>query len=971
MESIRGIVTHVLFPRTPEQENGSVLYMAQYETPEGLASGKFRGRARGVKVGDCLLGEGEWDDKNVFRGKPDVVFKATKLRPETPRTKQGAELYLRMFLNEQEHGVEAASIAALVRKRGPEILREAVERPEILVALSREPSRFRNAILTGWAARTQGDQAVSLLEASGLESRTIERIISSLRESPLERLQENPYRVAGLPGVGFDNADRVGRRLGFRMDDRKRLTAAVVEVLRREADGNENDISGSTSATLDTLLAGLSSVSRIDRPLLVAFLRDAARRDDHELGIYQTAPDQPPMAALLRYYVAEVDIQTGVQSLLSAGRRNNASAVRGSAGALFATADFSRFDATQRTAVEMAATEPLSILTGGPGTGKSTVMDAVARLCSQLDRGKLFLAAPTGKAAKRLEETTGKPAKTVHSLLGAMGSETEGGPQRFRYNKANPLPRGCMVVVDEASMLDAETAAALFNAMPPDGRLLLVGDRNQLPSVGAGSVLGDLLSACAGGRRVVPSVELVNVYRQSKDSGIAKGAALIREGRLPDLGPDDRGGVSFEDLAAPDLVSRVVQMVCEEVPRMGLDPLRDVAVLCPMAQGPGGTWEINTQLSRRLNPHGAPLPGVAAGDGDNPRMPVPRGGDRVMLTKNDSENDVMNGDLGTILGPGRSATGRPTIRIAFDSGKEVEYPAGRWRRLILAYAGTIHKSQGSQYPLVIMPMSISHKRMLERTLVYTGWTRAQRRLVLMGDRAALEHGVATYKGDQRSTLLRRFLAALLPGTGFRTDGTDWHARALEAQRESEAAIRDASNAAAQSDPRTAPPPLGRLFGARLAKAVPRVQGPVPSAPPGPQPGRGTAPPPHRGRLFGSPLPRPAAAALLPVPVAAIPQAKEAAPAVRMGGFGRGLFGGAGARSGLPTVPPVRGRSDDAGPALDPAAGAAAPLAPLPPAPPAAAARSRQPAFGRLFPARPVRPQEERELEEVASPAMGR
>jgi exodeoxyribonuclease V alpha subunit len=936
MESIRGIVTHVLFPRTPEQENGRVLFMAQYETQDGLVSGKFGGRARNVRIGDCLLGEGEWDDKNVRNGKPDVMFKAARLRAEMPRTAAGADMFLRMCLNDSEHGIPPSRLQELVKAQGPGVLRRASEKPEMLVALSRDPARFRKAILASWASRTQGDQAISLLEESGLETRTIERILAELSERPLQSLQENPYRVARLPGVGFDNADRVGRRLGFRPDDRKRLTAAVCEVLRREAEGNDNDISGSTSASLDTLVAGLSTVSRIDRPLLLDFLRDAARRDDHELGIYQMGPDQPPVAALLRYYIAEVDIQSGVQSLLSSGRRNPEAQVSGAARTLFEQEDFRRFDAIQRTAVEMAATEPLSILTGGPGTGKSTVMDAVARLCKQMDRGKLFLAAPTGKAAKRLEETTGKPAQTVHSLLMAQGSESEGGPPRFKRGKSNPLPRGCMVVVDEASMLDAETAAALFNAMPPDGRLLLVGDRNQLPSVGAGSVLGDLLSAEVGERRVVPSVELVNVYRQSKDSGIAKGAALIRDGLLPELGIDDRGGVSFQDMPASQLVASIVRAVCDELPTQvldpkfpnkRLDPLRDVAVLCPMAKGPGGTWEINTALAKRLNPSGVPLPGVASGDGDDPKMPVPKSGDRVMLTKNDSENDVMNGDIGTIVGPGCSATGRPTIRVKFDSGKEVEYPAARWRRLILAYAGTIHKSQGSQYPVVIMPMSAAHGRMLERTLVYTGWTRAQKRLILMGDRGALEQGVKTYKGDQRSTLLRRFLAALLPGTGFSTEGTDWHARAMAAQEESVRSMQ-AQESAARADPRTAPPPVGRLFGKRTAAASPPVLARNTAArAESVMPGSGSIP--RTGSLFGFKRRTDVAVPTLPIASESPQHSVQAAV------IGRSLFG---ARRGIaPSLPAVP---------KDPV-----PLTSV--APDERTGVVRAPGFGRLFPTRPL------------------
>lgn len=813
METIRAIVTKVLFPKPGDEETGSVLFLAQYETPEGLVSAKVRGRAIGLRIGDTMACEGAWDDKGVFNNKPDVVFKSRNLRPDMPRSVDGAELFLKLVLNEQEHGVTSARIHDEVSKRGIEFLRAAVANPELVMPLSGDPRRFRQALLATWAARTQGGQAVSLMEASGVAARAIGRIITELREAPFRMLKENPYRVARIPDVGFDNADRIGRKLGFAPDDRQRLTAAVCEVLRAQ------EGVGSTAADLDTLLSGLSDVSRIDKTLLTAFLRDAARRDDHEIAIYETSSGQPPMAALLRFYVAEVDIQGGVRRLLSTGRRNNAQTVKAAANALFARKEFERFDAVQRAAVEMAATEPLAILTGGPGTGKSTVLDAVARLCESLDPGKLFLAAPTGKAAKRQEETTKRKASTVHRLLKAKGGMS--GAQEFSINRKTPLPSGCVVVIDEASMLDAETASALFNALPPDGRIILVGDRNQLPSVGAGSVLGDLLSARTEECRLVPSVELVNVYRQSKDSGIAKGAVLIKNGIVPDLGPDDRGGVSFMDIDPSRLVDAVERLVCEELPAQGLDPIRDVAVLCPMAPGPGGTWQINARLAARLNPGGAPLPGVARGEGDDERMPIPRSGDRVMLTENDTENDVMNGDVGIIQGPGRSASGRPTIKVLFDAGKEVEYPAAKWRSLILAYAGTIHKSQGSQYPVVVMPMTNAHAKMLERTLVYTGWTRAQSRLILMGERGALEQGVATYRGADRVTMLSRFLATIGIDPSDYPGFQDWENLARRAQT-------SMSPAAAHS---TATPRLGKLFGsARPVTPVAPVM-PVAAVPP--------------------------------------------------------------------------------------------------------------------------------------------
>jgi exodeoxyribonuclease V alpha subunit len=805
METIRCIVTRDLLP--PDVTDRA-FFMAQYETPDGLVLGKFSGRGASVVLGDCVVADGDWEDAGVYKGQPNTVFKARRIRPDLPHSRAGAELMLRLCFNSEHHGLGAPQIRSLFAKHGENTMAAAVSLPDVLVRESSDPKRFGSAILKEWAARAQGGQAVSLMEVCKVSTRAIESIIAEFSKAPLEVLRENPYKAAPLTDVGFENADLIGRHLGFPADDQKRLTAAVGEVLRKEA------ALGSTSVNLETMLAKLSKVSRIDREVLVAFLQDAAGRDDHELAIYRT-PGTGVVSSLLRYYVAEVDILNGVKILISSGRRNPADAAANAVSDLFSQTKFKRFDEVQRTAVEMAIVEPISILTGGPGTGKSTVMDAVATISKSLDK-RLFMAAPTGMAAKRLEETTGIKAQTVHSLLKAR-DEQRGIPQ-FAHGRDNLLPAGCFVVVDEASMLDVETAAALLNAMPPDGRLLLVGDKNQLPSVGAGSVLGDLIAAEAGQRRVIPSVELVNVYRQAKDSGIATGAALIRDGNVPELTKEDQGGVSFQETDSSDIVQSVERLVCVDLPLAGYDPIKDVAVLCPMAPGPGGTWEINTRLSARLNPGGAAIPGVARTPRDDPRMPLPRCGDRVMLTENDSKNGVMNGDVGTISGTGKNEAQRPTFTVAFDSGETVTYPAARWRLLILAFAGTIHKSQGSQYPVVVMPMASAHKKMLERTLVYTGYTRAQKKLVLLGERAAFEFGVQTYKGDERNTLLQSFLGNLDPRT--LSKGVDWRSRALAAQRRHE----NSAPVAAAALPVPLPVP------ARLFRSGPRPSGANGAAP---------------------------------------------------------------------------------------------------------------------------------------------
>lgn len=879
MENIRVIVAEVKkeFP-----DNGGVLFDAWIEGPEGLTRGNIGGRARGLRPGDCLTAAGDWHSK-VFRGKEEQTFRATKMLPAMPETTAGAERFLLTAFPMARFGIPAADISELCDRPG--LMARLLENPRSLISLA--PPDRRQAVLDEWNSRTQGDRAASLMEAAGVDPLTTQRILLGLPHRPFDALHADPYQVGAFSKVGFANADRIGTHIGIGQNDRRRLSAAVAEVLRQE------EGKGSTAANLDTLLQGSSEVGKIDPDVLLQFLVDATKRRDHDIAIYQTPAG--PVAAQMRLYVAEADIVSRLARMLSKGRKNAAAAVQAGAEEMFAQKKFSRFDAVQRCAVEMAATEPLSIITGGPGTGKSTVMEVVANLCKTLDQGPLLLAAPTGKAAKRLEEATGRKAQTVHKLLKAKGGR-DGAPTTFGMNADEQLPAGCMIIIDEASMLDAEITAALLNAMPPDGRLLLVGDDGQLPSVGPGSVLADLLKARIGDRIVVPSVKLIQVYRQSHDSGIATGAALVREGVTPDLTEEDRAGVSFLDRSDRQLTDEVEQIVCA-LPDLGLDPLRDVSVLCPQTTGPGGTWEVNTRLSRRLNAAGAPLPGVMRGKHDEPLMPIPKAGDRVMLTENDDDNDVMNGDLGILVGPGKPRNGRHTLRVEFDSGPKVEYLASDWRKLILAYAGTIHKSQGSQYHLVVMPITPAHKRMLDRQLIYTGWTRAQKKLILLGNKDALVAGIANAKEGARMTLLRSLIAALRPDMVFRAGVKDWTTAAKKAQESLPAATKPApatpaSPTIAETVTRTrarlfgvapkpvevaAPPPRARLFGA------PRVPPAVPAPPPPPTdvPNRPVL---TRRGLFGT-APKPAEQKALPLPEHTQPPLPAPRPQLRAKMFG--------------------------------------------------------------------------------------
>jgi exodeoxyribonuclease V alpha subunit len=399
---------------------------------------------------------------------------------------------------------------------------------------------------------------------------------------------------------------------------------------------------------------------------------------------------------------------------------------------------------SQREAVAAFLGSKVLVLTGGPGVGKTTLVDALLRIVFA-ESLRIALAAPTGRAAKRLSESTRMEAKTIHRLL-----EVDPSTGRFRRGRDNPLETD-LVVVDEVSMIDVLLARALLEAMPPSAALLLVGDADQLPSVGPGQVLRDLLQSGA-----VPAVHLTEVFRQAAASRIVVGAHRIREGHLPDLTNPPGTDLFFFDAKEPeDAARRVVEVVSERIPRrFGLDPRRDVQVLVPVHRGPLGSRALNEALGKALNPGGAPRVSRFG------QELAP--GDRVMQIENDYDREVYNGDLGLVSAVDLDEA---EIRVAFD-GREVTYGFDELDVLQLAWATTIHKSQGSEYPAVVIPLAMTHYAMLERNLLYTAVTRGRKLVVLVGDRRAVAVAAKRSSAGSRVTRLAALLSSipsLLPG----------------------------------------------------------------------------------------------------------------------------------------------------------------------------------------------------------------
>lgn len=849
MDTIAGIVTHV---RKKPEEGGSGLYVVRYETAGGMIEAKASTRSLALEVGDWFLAKGTWRT-NVFRGRTEHIFQAVSVRPDLPATKDGAATFLARIFEASRHGATPATIKAFVEMHGAAACRKAEQTPEILVGLSSDPTRFRAAILTDWARRLSNRRAVVALSKAGVDDHAIGRILDAYKDDTWKVLKENPYAVSRVPDVGFPNADRIGMDMGLSPEDARRIESAILAVLDRARGEGSTGLPASRAADEAAAILGRDGKLRTQ---VEGWLLAAAGRKGGSVHV-----DRSPKGIVVHLpelLVAEAYVARKAMELLRSPQAHDEARVDDAMDRVFArNKKFARFDAIQRSAVRSAALSPVFILAGGPGTGKTTVTEALIAVLEELGHRTIDLVAPTGKAAKRAAAATKRKAVTLHRRLLAREDKKTGGSM-FGVNRENPMPGGTVLLVDETSMIDAQTMAAVFDALPADGRLVLIGDPYQLPSVGAGNVLSDLLAARTGRKPLVPSVELVNIYRQEENSSIAKESRTVKDGKVPFMDNKVRGGLAFYEHEASGIADEVVKLVTGPMrTQLGLDPTRDVAVMSPQAPGPAGTWDLNARLSAALNPAGRPIEGVSHGPRDDPKMPLPRVGDRVMATKNDEENDVFNGDVGTILGVADETSdgrARRVIKVAFDPDapgakpRNVEYPVSRWRELILAYACTIHKMQGSQATAAVIVASTAHGGMLDRTILYTGWTRPEELLFVIGERAALDEAVSRRASDARWTRLAEFVERAAVECGF--------APAERAPpRPAEAA--PASRPPAPPPRPSAPPP--RIAPPQIGVAAHRPAVAAPAVAPGPP--RVGAPP-----------------RLNPPPVAAPPRGGDAAPA---------------------------------------------------------------------------------------------
>ncbi len=675
------------------------------------------GQLHDVYEGMPLRLWGDWEDNSQYGRQ----FRVRACHPRLPETLVGLERYLG---SKQFPGVGAELAKRIVAHFGQETRAVLDSSPGRLIEVEGIGRSRVKMIAQAWGEHRDRREVKIFLHSYGVSDTYAERIFKRYGRDAVTLIRQNPYRLAlEIWGIGFRTADRIARNLGLESTAPERLEAGLIHAL------GEMGEDGNLHAPEPELLAVAAKLLEVDEALLPGALESLEKS---HLVVREVLGDRGPCTSLTRLWSHETVAAARLTELLKTPMRP----IKADIPAVIDTFENAigiSLATEQRRAIEAAILDKCVVITGGPGVGKTTIVRAIVSILAAQERD-FALAAPTGRAAKRLGESTGFEAVTVHRLL-----EFQPNIFAFQRNEDNPLEVDA-VIVDEVSMVDIALFRSLLAAMPASAQLVLVGDIDQLPSVGPGAVLADVI---ASGAATV--VRLTEIFRQAAESRIIVAAHEVNRGQLPSLKPPpgqdaSRSDFYFISREEPEKArDTLVKLVAENIPKsFGFSPERDIQVLCPMHRGVLGTLALNDALQTRLNPAGDHGEGIRRGE----RFFRVR--DKVMQIKNNYDKSVFNGDIGVIQD---IVDDGAKIVVDFNDGRTVTYKRDNLDQLIHAYAVSVHKSQGSEYPAVVLPLVTQHYMMLQRNLLYTAITRGKKLVVIIGQKRAVR--MATDNDDTR------------------------------------------------------------------------------------------------------------------------------------------------------------------------------------------------------------------------------
>ena len=727
---IRGVVERITYQNP---ENGYTVLKCAVKSYKELVT--VIGSLLDVNVGSVLLIYGNWKVDSRYGRQ----FAAESWEETLPATVFGIEKYLGSGLIKGVGPKYAKKIVAQFGIETLEVIETDISRLQEVDGIGKKRIQM---IRDSWERQKEIKNVMLFLQDHGVSTSFAAKIYRQYGNESLDKMKENPFQMADdIWGIGFKTADGIAQKLGFAKEAYVRLRSGIMYTLSNLAD------EGHVFAYQEQLIAKAAELLEAEESSIVMTLDQMIADKDLICETVDYKTDQAEMKAIYlpAFYYAEAGVAGKLKRLAQSPATDRLwhalMDARQKTGNESLSIDVSKiqekvhmeYDEIQADAIRKAAVSKVMVLTGGPGTGKTTTTQGIIAAYRSFGL-KILLAAPTGRAAKRMTEATGLEAKTIHRLLECKP------PEGYQKNEDNPLD-GDVLIIDECSMIDMILMNALLKAIPEGMRLILVGDIDQLPSVGAGNVLRDIIDS-----GVFPVVRLTRIFRQAQSSRIIMNAHAINEGKFPDISNGKNTDFFYIEKEDPEeAVQEIVRLVKNNLPRYYKTPWNHIQVLTPMQKGIVGAANLNLALQEALNPQG---------DGLRRGGYLFRTGDKVMQIRNNYEKEIFNGDIGTVESVDLQER---TLKVNFDQ-HIIEYEASELDELVHAYATTIHKAQGSEYPIVVMPVLMNHYVMLQRNLIYTGITRAKKVLVIVGTRKALSYAVRNVTVTKRNTFLKERLS---------------------------------------------------------------------------------------------------------------------------------------------------------------------------------------------------------------------